>query len=85
MTLEQIAAACGGTYYGSEADKKRSAAGVVTDSRLVEKDFLFVPIKGARVDGHSFIPEVFFSLQREGNVQTAIASFPRSFPMVRQG
>lgn len=59
MTLEQIAAACGGTYYGSEADKKRSAAGVVTDSRLVEKDFLFVPIKGARVDGHSFIPEVF--------------------------
>lgn len=59
MTLKQIAAACGGTYYGSESDKDKSASGVETDSRRIEKGFLFVPIKGARVDGHSFIPEVF--------------------------
>lgn len=59
MTLENIAAACGGTYYGTEEDKKREIAGVVIDNRLVEKDYLFIALKGARVDGHSFIPSAF--------------------------
>ena len=59
MTLENIAAACGGTYFGSDADKKKEIAGAVIDSRLVEKDYLFIPIKGAKVDGHCFIPDVF--------------------------
>ena len=59
MTLEKIAAACGGIYYGTDADKMREIAGAVIDSRLVEKDYLFIPIKGARVDGHDFIPAVF--------------------------
>lgn len=59
MTLENIAAACGGTYYGTEADKTREIAGAVIDNRLIEKDYLFIAIKGARVDGHSFIPAAF--------------------------
>lgn len=29
------------------------------DSRLVEPGYLFIPIKGAKVDGHDFIPAVF--------------------------
>lgn len=59
MTLESIAAACDGIYLGSEADKKREIAGAVIDSRLVEKGDLFIPIKGEKVDGHRFIPDVF--------------------------
>ena len=59
MTLANIAAACGGTYYGSEVDKVREISGAVIDNRLIEKDYLFIAIKGARVDGHSFIPAAF--------------------------
>jgi len=59
MTLANIAAACGGTYYGTEADKIKEIAGAVIDNRLIEKDYLFIAIKGARVDGHSFIPAAF--------------------------
>ncbi len=59
MTLANIAAACGGIYYGAEEDKNREIAGAVIDNRLIEKDYLFIAIKGARVDGHSFIPAAF--------------------------
>ncbi|MBO5093594.1 MAG: UDP-N-acetylmuramoyl-tripeptide--D-alanyl-D-alanine ligase [Lachnospiraceae bacterium] len=58
MTLERIAAACGGHYNGKEADKNREAAGVVLDSRKAEADFCFVATRGEHVDGHSFIPDV---------------------------
>ena len=59
MTLANIAAVCGGTYYGTEADKAKEIAGAVIDNRLIEKDYLFIAIKGARVDGHSFIPSAY--------------------------
>lgn len=59
MTLANIAKACGGTYIGSEDEKQILIKGAVTDSRQVEEGFLFIPIKGARVDGHDFIPGVF--------------------------
>ena len=59
MTLEHIAAACGGTYVGSDDLRQKEIKGAVIDSRLVEPDFLFIPIKGAKVDGHDFIPAVF--------------------------
>ena len=52
MTLRNIADACGGTYVGNEAAKDMEIAGAVIDSRLVEKDYLFIPIRGERVDGH---------------------------------
>ena len=58
MSLQEIAAACGGVYHGDPAVAAREVSGVVIDSRKVEKDSLFVAIKGARVDGHSFIPQV---------------------------
>ena len=59
LTLAHIASACGGQYLGEESLKEREIAGAVTDSRQVERDFLFIPIKGQRVDGHDFIPSVF--------------------------
>ena len=58
LTLENIAKACGGIYVGSEEMKDREVQGIVTDSRKAEPGFLFVPIKGARVDAHDFIDSV---------------------------
>ena len=56
MTLNNIARACGGRLFGG--DGEREIAGAVMDSRQVEKDFLFFAVKGERVDGHQFIPQV---------------------------
>ena len=53
MSLKEIAAACGGTYHGDPALLSKEASSVAIDSRKVQKDTLFVAIKGARVDGHS--------------------------------
>ena len=59
MTIENIAAACEGPSLGDRDLVTKEIAGAVTDSRQVQKDYLFIPIKGARVDGHDFIPQVF--------------------------
>ena len=56
MTLREITKACKGIYYGDESFLDKGVSFVVIDSRLVKKDSLYVAIKGARVDGHSFIP-----------------------------
>lgn len=58
MSLAKIAAACGGQYIGDEKKATSEVSGVAIDSRLIEKDYLFIPLKGARVDGHTFIPSV---------------------------
>ena len=58
MTLGRIAKVCGGVYYGEEDVQQTEIQGVVTDSRKMEEGFLFIPLKGARVDGHEFIPQV---------------------------
>ncbi len=58
LTLENIAKVCGGVYVGSPEKRKQEVQGIVTDSRKVEEGFLFVPIKGARVDAHDFIDGV---------------------------
>ncbi len=58
MSLREIAASCGGTYHGDLSLASLEVSGVVIDSRKAEKDSLFVAVKGARVDGHTFIPQV---------------------------
>lgn len=58
MTLENIAKACSGIYYGPEENKNREVEGISIDSRQIQKNWLFVATKGERVDGHSFIPDV---------------------------
>ena len=59
MSLKNIAKACEGTYVGAKELEEKVICGAVIDSRLVEEDYLFIPIKGERVDGHKFIPQVF--------------------------
>lgn len=58
MTLANIAACCGGTYFGGEKEKNTEVTGIAIDSRKVKRGGLFIPIRGERVDGHRFIPEV---------------------------
>ncbi len=58
MSLKEIAAACGGQYYGDETKLPLEVTGVTIDSRKIENGYLFIPIKGARVDGHTFISQV---------------------------
>lgn len=57
--LGQAVEAVCGTYYGDEAALLKRVRGVVIDNRKVEPDFLFVPIKGERFDGHDFIPSAY--------------------------
>ena len=59
MTLTAIAKACRGQLFSQDICKELEIAGVVVDSRYVEKDYLFIATKGERVDGHDFIEDVF--------------------------
>ena len=62
MTLQNIANAAQGKLVYPENmtfDEAKTVQGVVLDSRKVEQDYLFVATKGERVDGHSFIDDVF--------------------------
>ncbi len=56
LTLREVAWAANGKLVGP-ADK--TINGVQMDSRKIEPGNLFVAIKGERVDGHDFIPQVF--------------------------
>ena len=58
LTIERICKACKGTYHGPEGLWTKEITAVSTDSRRIEEGCLYVPIVGARVDGHSFIPQV---------------------------
>lgn len=58
MSLKEITAAVDGRYYGDAASFTQTVTGVTIDSRKIEQGYLFVPIKGAKVDGHTFISAV---------------------------
>ncbi len=58
MSLREIITAVGGKFFGDESKLSLEATGVAIDSRKVLEGYLFVPLKGARVDGHTFIPQV---------------------------
>ena len=62
LTLEHIARAVGGTLTGFVKEPQREITAVTTDSRKVEPGALFIPIVGARADGHDFIPQVMACL-----------------------
>ena len=60
MTLQAIAEAVGGKLENTgRCDLAREATSVVIDSRLIEDGGIFVATKGNRVDGHTFIDQVF--------------------------
>lgn len=54
ITVKQIEQACGGKYTGPDHIYESRIAGVVIDSRKVEKDYIFVAIVGENSDGHDF-------------------------------
>lgn len=58
LTLKNIAKVCGGTLYAPETAALTEITSITTDSRTVQAGSLFVAIKGERVDGHKFIPNV---------------------------
>lgn len=59
MTLKNIALACGGMLSFDEGYGDKELDGVVIDSRLVKENYLFIAVKGERVDGHSYIEAAF--------------------------
>lgn len=60
LTLENIAKACDGKLILKNAeDAVKEVSSVIIDSRKCEKGCAFVATKGERVDGHSFINQVF--------------------------
>lgn len=58
MTIRKMVEVCQGCYHGSEELMDIEITGVATDSRKIKPGFLFVPIKGEKVDGHRFIESV---------------------------
>lgn len=60
ITLENVAKACNGKLVlinGDDAEKE--AVSIVIDSRKCEEGSIFIATRGERVDGHSFINQVF--------------------------
>ena len=65
MTLPKVAVAVNGRIFinGTEIEPDSAfftfeAEGVVIDSRLCKKDYIFVAIKGEKTDGHDYIEKV---------------------------
>ncbi len=59
ITVKEAVQAVGGIYHGPEDILGDYICGIAIDNRKIEKDWLFVPIKGDRFDGHSFIDGAF--------------------------
>ena len=62
MTLAYVAQVVNGQLNipeGMEALKDKEIQGAVNDNRKIEEGFLFIPMVGARVDGHDFIEDAF--------------------------
>ena len=74
MTLKNITAACHGTFHGDSSFLEKEITGVAIDSRKATSGFLFVPLKGARVDGHTFIPQIM----KQGALATLTEEDPSS-------
>ncbi|MHB8254843.1 MAG: UDP-N-acetylmuramoyl-tripeptide--D-alanyl-D-alanine ligase [Acidiferrobacter sp.] len=53
MTVDEVAAAVGGRVFG----RAGPITSVVTDTRTMVPDCLFVALRGERFDGHNFLPE----------------------------
>lgn len=51
MLVSEFAMRCGGKHFGDDGE----ILGFATDSREVQPGFLFIAIKGERVDGHDYV------------------------------
>ncbi|MCL2662897.1 MAG: UDP-N-acetylmuramoyl-tripeptide--D-alanyl-D-alanine ligase [Oscillospiraceae bacterium] len=61
LTPIKIAEVTGGEYFGSTDEKRIPVSGAVRDNRDVKPGNLFICIKGARADGHSYANSAFES------------------------
>ena len=59
FTLEEIALACGGQFFGTDEQKQLCITSVERDSREIKNGSLFLAIKGERVDGHDYIEKCY--------------------------
>lgn len=59
LTLKNIASACGGTLFLSKGCEDIEIDNITIDSRTVTAGSLFVPIVGQKVDGHTFLAQVY--------------------------
>lgn len=83
LTLRNLTQACGGIYHGSEGLLDKEISAITTDSRKIEKDCLFVPIVGERVDAHKFIQDV---MQKGALATLAERELPEAdFPYIQIG
>ncbi len=57
LTLANLAAACRGKLCNCDAGKK--VLDIVTDSRKVLEDAVFVALRGEKFDGHNFVHQVY--------------------------
>lgn len=57
MTIKNIAGACKGKLCNDNGNSAEAVC-VVIDSRKIQAGGIFIAVRGERVDGHSFIPEV---------------------------
>lgn len=78
MSLIEITNACMGVYTGVDSLKYQEVCGVTIDSRNIKEGYLFIPIKGARVDGHDYINQVMEAgaLCTLSEVELSDATFP---------
>lgn len=59
LNLLSVANAINGEIHFNSCDYDKEISGAVIDSRLVRENFLFFAVKGAKVDGHNFIDDVY--------------------------
>ena len=59
LTIKNIVKAVKGTLYNEKFATDEEISGVAIDSRKIAEGYLFVAIKGERVDGHDFVENVF--------------------------
>ncbi|MEE3420735.1 MAG: UDP-N-acetylmuramoyl-tripeptide--D-alanyl-D-alanine ligase [Lachnospiraceae bacterium] len=81
MTPTAMAYACHGRYHGPGEVAKQEVTAVTTDSRKVTPGSLYVPMKGTKVDGHSFIE----SAMKAGALLTLTEhaeGMPEGFPYI---
>ena len=82
FTLQEIAAACGGQFVGTNEQKMQCITSVERDSRQIKDGSLFLAIKGARVDGHDFIEKCYAQGAICALCETAPASTDKAYILV---
>lgn len=82
VTLQQIAGMCEGILSNNLSYKDRVIKGVSTDSRHIEPGVLFVPLQGARFDGHMYVEQALRSGAAAAVWQADHKAAPIGFPLI---